>query len=456
MPTETEHTPTETEHTPTETERARPPVAQSTGLPLTGPARHADRTSTVTHLCRLALSTANVWLLLLAVTFAAACDRGPSNAGVGDLSTYFDTISGVVHVTNTGTPPPWQLTPVVSVGPESLTEQETPNEFGSVSAVALGPGETVFVADNANLEVRVFGFDGTHLGTFGRSGQGPGEFQSLYSLAWVGDRLMTYDPRQGRITEFSADGEVIGQRATAGGMSGSPAFMRFFPVGENEVFRFARDPDLGTRWVGLDSDGDTGDSVSFLTAPTDPPGVIEPIYCTWENGMIGLYAHTAGAKWLQHPASGGKMYSAFGYFYRVAVTEGEGDTLRVIERTLPTEPVSDEEWAAGSAEFDEIMEQFPGGSCDPQGYTRPERSSFINEIFVSPDGRLWVEVIRSAGNRWEFFDPEGRLLGSVPAVPFKERTVPVFRGDHLATVRQDDMDLDHVDVWRLERQLGGG
>lgn len=60
-------------------------------------------------------------------------------------------------------------------------------------------------------------------------------------------------------------------------------------------------------------------------------------------------------------------------------------------------------------------------------------------------------MIRTASNRWEFFDPEGRLLGSVPAVSYKERTVPVFRGDYLATIRQDELELDHVDVWRLER-----
>ena len=53
--------------------------------------------------------------------------------------------------------------------------------------------------------------------------------------------------------------------------------------------------------------------------------------------------------------------------------------------------------------------------------------------------------------------PDGSFLrssrfGPVPAVPYKERTVSVFRGDHLATIRQDDLDLDHLDVWRLERQ----
>ena len=67
--------------------------------------------------------------------------------------------------------------------------------------------------------------------------------------------------------------------------------------------------------------------------------------------------------------------------------------------------------------------------------------------------QAWVGSHPHAGNRWAFFDPEGRLLRQRPRpLTYKERTVPVFWGDHLATVRQDDMDLDHVDVWRLEPQ----
>ena len=390
-------------------------------------------------------------IVIHAAIVAVACDQRDPTSETGDLATTFDTIDGVVHVTNTGTPPRWQLTRVVSIGPRSVREQETPDEFGGVSAVALGPGRTVLVADAANSEIRVFGLDGTHLRTFGRGGEGPGEFRSIYSIAWAGDRLLTYDPRLGRIGEFSAEGEWLGQRRTAGGISGSSAYIRFYPVGADELFRFALTADRGSLWVGLDSRGDTGDTVPLLTLQGDLPGMIESIFCSWEGG-IGVYPHTSGAKFVQHPGSGGIMYSAWGYFYRVAVTRGGGETLRVVERTLATEPVTDEEWAAGSAEYDEARERRPDASCNPRSYSRPDRKSFINEIFVSPGGRLWVDVNRTGGNLWEFFDRDGRLLGSVPAVPYKERTVPVFRGDHLATIRQDDLDLDHVDVWRLERQ----
>lgn len=136
--------------------------------------------------------------LLVAGALAAACAQDDA-ARPGDFATTFDTIGGIVHVTNTGSPPPARLVPVVSIGPKTLTDTGSPDEFGGVTSVALGPDGDVYVADGRNFEVRVFGLDGAHRRTFGREGEGPGEFQALSSLAWAGDLLLTMDPMLGRV-----------------------------------------------------------------------------------------------------------------------------------------------------------------------------------------------------------------------------------------------------------------
>ena len=121
----------------------------------------------------------------------------------------------------------------------------------------------------------------------------------------------------------------------------------------------------------------------------------------------------------------------------------------VIERTLPDESFSNDEWRAANEEYYEWRESRRGASCDPREPTRPDGKPFIQDLFVAPDGKLWVEVVRTAGNRWEVFDTEGKLLGSVPAPPRGPYVVPAFGADYLLTIRRDSVDLDHVDVWRF-------
>ena len=159
-------------------------------------------------------------LALLAGVAAGCASEAPPPT---DLTITTDTVGGIVHVTSTGTAPEWQLTPVVSIGPKSLSETGAPEEFGrALTAPPLGPDEAVFVADGFNDEVRVFGLDGVHRRTFGRNGDGPGEFRSLYSVAWMGDRLLTLDSSLGRIGAFSAEGEWLGQQRVEGSVSGLP------------------------------------------------------------------------------------------------------------------------------------------------------------------------------------------------------------------------------------------
>ena len=385
--------------------------------------------------------------LILAATLAVACGQD-STLGRGNLTTTFDTINGIVHATNTGDPTEWQLTQITSIGPKSITETGSPDEFGGVRSAALGPDDALYIADLVNHEVRVFGLDGEHRRTFGREGEGPGEFAGLHSITWVGDRLLALDYVTGRITEFSAAGDAVGQRRMRGRIGGSPLRFRFFPVGPDEAYAMTYVVDetrRGLMFAGHDSRGETGDTLPLLSSE-QPSG----IDCEYNEGWVSFFDIPFAPSLVQHPGPGGVMYMAMSNDYRISVTRGS-DTLRIIERTLPPEPISDEEWETGTQEFRDFIAETPGAECDPRRPIRAEAKPFIEGIHIAPDGRLWVEVLRTAGNRWELFDTEGRLLGAFPVRPRKEDAAPVFGPDQLVTIRQDSLDLDHVDVWRIDR-----
>lgn len=82
--------------------------------------------------------------------------------------------------------------------------------FGRVADLAIGPDGSLYVLDSGFAVVHRFGSSQEYLGSFGSSGEGPGEFTLPMSLAvdpnsghvWIGNL-------HGRLCEYSADGTVI-------------------------------------------------------------------------------------------------------------------------------------------------------------------------------------------------------------------------------------------------------
>ncbi len=109
--------------------------------------------------------------------------------------------------------------PVFTVG-----QVEGPDEalLTRVTAVHRLPDGGVMIADGGGPSIRIHGPSGALLRAFGREGQGPGEFRSIWG-AWVSspDTVVALDLGVSRLTRFTLEGEVVDTRRIVPG-EGTP------------------------------------------------------------------------------------------------------------------------------------------------------------------------------------------------------------------------------------------
>lgn len=69
----------------------------------------------------------------------------------------------------------------------------------------------VFVADTHAHDIKVYSDDGKLLATWGRAGEGPGEFNYPTHLSYAADALLVADTMNARVQVFDADGRAVRQ-----------------------------------------------------------------------------------------------------------------------------------------------------------------------------------------------------------------------------------------------------
>jgi len=122
-----------------------------------------------------------------------------------------ETVDGVRVVHNSG-PGAWGKTAKVAIEPvRTLGDVDTADEnlaFFMPSAIAVDAAGNLFVLDTGNHRIQKFGPDGKYLATYGRRGQGPGEFQYPAWLA-IDAKGFIYvtDPNNQRIQVLTPDGK---------------------------------------------------------------------------------------------------------------------------------------------------------------------------------------------------------------------------------------------------------
>ena len=355
--------------------------------------------------------------------------------------------------------PTWTLSPTPTL---TIEDDGTPaKEFVRIVGIARLSNGRIAIANRGTNDIRIFDAQGRYLATFGRTGEGPGEFRRLEMIAYSGDTVWFHDSALERISKV-----VLGQKPELAGTTRLTATggQRFFVSGRLADGRFV---------------------VSTYVQPTfeGPPGVHRL------PGSIGIIARTGDGQvnWLgdfknaaifaHSPTSDLKQGStgpiAFSPWLRSAtgggliwIGDSAGDSIVVVRASDLTRftvrlPIVTR--APDRALVDAARKQALVGNSDPVGkaFTEakysakylPERLPYFGLLHPGPQGELWVQTFAAElvnPVQYLVIDSNGQPRGQV-SVPGGSRIREVGL-DYVILVHENEDGVESVRIHRLDRR----
>ncbi|MCY4572627.1 MAG: hypothetical protein OXF01_07465 [Gemmatimonadetes bacterium] len=427
------------------------------------------------------------WLLAVGVCVAAGCDDeagaaaeeagGTAVAVAADrpaqpLVTDIRDSAGIRIVENARPADdsrlPWRIGtgPSVSIGE---VDGDEPYVLHQSNNAAMLPDGRVVVANTGTNEIRLYDAEGVHQTTWGGTGRGPGEFQSLAGIArWPGDSILAWEAMQ-RSSSGSADlwrGAVFD---AVGDLGRSFRIESDDGNGLEPRVVLAGGEILGRMTTGGADDGywryeatysllarEDAAEVSFGTHPAHEG--FSGVY----NGVVLFVPHMAFSRGLEEAAWEGMLVIAPNDRYELrAYGMSDGALAKIVRREHSNRaPTRDEVVEAMHRAFtdgdqpEEVIEMFrPAYDEAPIVEGLPA----FRSVLADPLGHLWVQEytppdVDRPAPLWTVFDPDGRALGFVET----PAGLSVFEigADYLLGRATDEMGIERIQVWALERAGG--
>lgn len=393
-------------------------------------------------------------LVTIASVGALACQQDQQGA-TGLLSQVRD--SAGIRIVESARPPErsrlgWTIGPEPSVSIGVLEGEEPYMLHWAFNSVRLSDGRIV-VANGGTQEVRVFDASGSHLVTWGGSGEGPGEFRSLTRVApWPGDSIVAWYSPGMALSVFDSHGDYGRSFALQSGQD--TIWLRPRPTaarGDGTILSIMDPEGADTAEVEI-WDGDGALVGSLGRHPS------RPVIITTNGELQGI----AYSRELVTGLWGDLIVASPTSSYEIRAFRADGTLARIVRREhilrVPAE-ADLEPWIEEQVGMVAASPGLPEGFIDQmrqalQSRTLAETFPAFSTILPDAAGNLWVREYdfpreERPAPLWTVFDPEGRVLGFVETP--KGLRINQIGEDYVLGHVEDELGVEQVQVWPLER-----
>ena len=425
-----------------------------------------------------------LWVAVVALSLFPGCSEDISSEDISseDISSGGDgvdatvTDSAGVQIVRVGgevldSLPEWSLSqePLLTIG--------EPYVIGKIEdALRLRSGAIV-IAEGIGLHLRVFGPDGVLRRSFGREGEGPGEFKAISLWTLQDGGFAVGDNWLNRITLFDESGTVNAVRTGACRMRGGPSLSA-----------------LGIPRCHFE--GLTGDGTAFWsgTRESESMPILEPDVVLRYPGEVGFLARDAedsatmvdsvrrGTKvriaesfpgrgllhWIFQELFSSEGHWAFGP-HSIAVGESSRfevrlrDTTGQLQRILRVVRAPDVVTEAHIDEIRDVVGTSASVMTEEIGLKYLDEVDargvipFFSELRFDLRGNLWIAeyvpdemLVIADERRWIIFDDTAMPLARMTTGPLDD--ILEFGDDYLLVRERNELDIERVALFRIERE----
>ena len=344
--------------------------------------------------------------------------------------------------------------PAVSIG---AREGEGPYMLHRAGDAFILSDGRIVVANMGSHELRVFDASGTHVATWGRRGEGPGEFNPFVQAhRWRGDSVLALYSPANHLSVLDSEGN----------------FGRAFTLARDDSF-FQVEAVLPAGAI-LSSDWLPRSLDDGLIRPEDTYRVKDA-----EGDELSLLGSFPGTEWFNFwdgtrgwgtAIPHAHRISAFAWGDLVAIAPNDTYEIRVfgLDGTLKRIVRRDHDLVASTAahmdaEIEDRVARRPEEERaewrrelreDFQQIPLPETFPAFAAATADLVDHLWVREYELPGEGganpvWTVFNPEGRVLGFVETPAGLD--IYEIGEDYILGLATDDLGVEYIQVWALER-----